>query len=98
MRRMSACRLHLVGVRHRSAISAEVVAETFAPNVEVEVVMAGSIFQCAFCTELSIFELARLLCYLQQLYAVSVLLSLGSSSCSDAGPRTSESIPCAALY
>ena len=56
------------------------VAETCAPNVEVEVVMAGSLFQYAFCTELSIFELARLLCYLQQVYAVSVrlrLLSLG---------------------
>ena len=67
------------------------VAETFAPNVEVEVVKAGSLFQCAFCTELSIFELARLLCYLQQVYAVSVrlrLLSLGPSSCSDASPGT----------
>ena len=57
-----------------------VVAETFAPNVEVEVVMASSLLQCAFCTDLSIFELARLPCYLQQFYVVSVrlrLLSLG---------------------
>ena len=46
-----------------------VVAETFAPNVEVEVVMAGS--------PLSVRIPHRVqLCHLQQLYAVSVWLRL----------------------
>ena len=95
MRRMSACRLHVVGVRHRSAMSVEV-AETFAPNVEVEVVMAGSLFQCAFCTELSIFEFARLLCYLQQLYTVcsARFVELGAQFLFRCRSRDVESIRC----